>query len=162
MEEKRIVIESKAFAYYFLHHHLNNSYSSIFDRTEIKELLSAFCKHLQNDGYLPISKNGDSLGFLDTQKKVIDDILYKNTFIYRESIGNVLYCFIPESVDDMKNSFLSGDKIFKDKVLEYELLLTEMAFSNAFVMRDNDEIYKKFAENNRKKVMPEKEDICEA
>ena len=162
MEEKTIVIETQAFAYYFLHHHINKSLSSIFDRSEINELLSGFCKFLQNDGYIPVSKNGESLKFLDVQKKLVDDIIYNNTFVYHEGIGNILYCFIPEIIQSMSSQFLNGDKVFKDKVLEYELEMTQKAFSNVFVMRDNDQIYKNFAEKNRKKVMPQKEEIHEA
>ena len=152
MSKKTIILNSKAFAYYFLQHLYRNHLRTCFDDLDLKKFIAFFCRYANTTNKLLSDEKGNLLTNFEDYKNFADDIISGFTFDVQKNGLFAYRSFKSDVLHQLRDEYLQSDDNFKDLVSEYESAYVTNSYQNVKTLMEIENICSRNSENDMKEM----------
>lgn len=138
--KKNVIINSKAFAYYFLQHFYRKNLETNFEDTDLNHFISFFCNYALTQKCIVINEEGDALTNNVIYKRFANDIISKYTFSVEKKGRVYCRCFKSELLPALREEYLKSKQDFKNLIYDYETAYIDEAYNSPAMLKDIEDV----------------------
>ncbi|HAJ77920.1 MAG TPA: hypothetical protein DCO89_02500 [Clostridiales bacterium] len=150
MAKKVIVLNSKAFAYYFLQHYYRKNLETDFEDIDLKKFVAIFCKYASFNNKLLINEKGNAITTATDHVDFVNEIISKYTFSVEKNGRLFCRCFKSEILPNLREEYLHCDDNLKNLIIDYETTYMNEAYNNLNILMDIENTCVKNSDKNMK------------
>ena len=152
MGKKTIVLNSKAFAYYFLQHLYRNHLRTNFDDLDLKKFVGYFCRYANITNKLLSDEKGNFLTTAEDYNNFANDIISNFTFDMQKNGQFAYRCFRSDLLHEMRDEYVEANDDFKDLVSDYESAYIIDSYQNMKTLMEIENICSRNSNSDMKEM----------
>ena len=136
MNKKTIILNSKAFAYYFLQHYYRQYLQTDFDETDLKKFVIYFCRFAEIKNKLLVDEKGNPILSSTDHMNFANTIMSNYAFDVEKDGKPYCKSFRTDLLTDIREEYLASSNDFKDLVFDYESAYIEEVYNDTKMLLD--------------------------
>jgi len=150
MDKKTVILNSKAFAYYFLQHYYRRNLKTDYDETDLKKFVIYFCRFAEIKNKLLVDENGKAILNSTDHLNFANTIMSNYSFDVEKNGKPFCKSFRTDLLTDIREEYLASSNDFKDLVSDYESAYIEEIYNNTKMLLEVECICAKNSNANLK------------
>ena len=152
MDEKFLVLDNAAFAYYFMHHNYRKYQVVEFTEQDLLTFLDYFSYFASDKNFVLLNSEKKVLLEEDAQRTVVDSILDNFCVFLKHDGTQKHYCVDFECLSKMSRAYDYATPSFKQLVIDYETQYVIEAYSNKKALSNFESLIKSDAKRLKSRV----------
>ena len=148
MDRKLVIVNSKAFGYYFLQHFYRKYSKTEFNEEDLIKFTGYFCRFANYLNKCLVREDGSIIEDATARNELCNEILNECTFDFDYNNRLCAKCFLSDKLPEMREAYLNADTEFKNLIIEYETAYVRDSYNSRSVLVDIENICAKNSDKN--------------
>lgn len=152
MDEKFLIMDNAAFAYYFVQHYYRKYQEVNFVDAELFTFLDYFSYFSSVKNIVLLNSEKNVLLDDDAKRTVVDNILDNFCVLIKKEGTKKIYCVDDECLTRLRRAYDYASSSFKKLVVDYETQLALEAYTNKKVLSNNEALIRSDAKRSKSRA----------